>query len=43
MEALSDVRDGSTGGIKKDILLLKPLFYQMGVKCHCLFMKKFFQ
>ena len=42
MEALSDVRDGSTGEIKKGICLLKHLFYQKEIKYHCLFMKKFF-
>ncbi len=36
MEALSDVRDGSTGEIKKGIWPLKLLFYQREIKCSCL-------
>lgn len=47
MEAISDVRDGSTGEIKKGyskkgIILLRQQSYRKGKRCLCLFMKKFF-
>ena len=43
MEAISDVRDGSTREIKKGYCTIEAAVLSKGKRCPCLFMNKFFR